>query len=47
MVGLFAGSSGVATVSKTKPSRYHLWKGLVKGTVEGFCLIMGIRKEKK
>jgi hypothetical protein len=46
MVEPFAGSSGVAMVNETKPSRYHLWKGLVEGAVKGFCLIISISKEK-
>ncbi len=40
MVEPFAGSSGMAMVNETKPLWYHLWKGLVKGAVEGFCLIV-------
>ena len=35
----FAGSSGTAVATYTKPSRYHLHDGVVDGSVEGFCLI--------
>jgi hypothetical protein len=38
MVGLFAGSSGMAAVFKATPLRPPLCDGLVDGTVKGFFL---------
>jgi hypothetical protein len=46
MVGVFAGSSGMATVFKATPLQSPLCDSMAKGTVEGFFIIMSISKEK-